>query len=102
MWEGTQRELKKNPSYQGVIVNSKDPGKEAYEIGLKDPVIAKRVETYKKTLPPPGVTSKKGMETKKVPGAYYTPQMVQKMSDEEIDLHYDDITESQKSWGKQK
>ena len=55
--------------------------------------------TYKKTLPPPGITPKKGMETKKVPGSYYTPQMVQKMTDEQIDEHYEDILESKKKWG---
>ena len=99
---GTNRQIQENPGEKAVIQNAKDPGEKAYQIGLRDPVIAKRLDTYKKTLPPPGVTSKEGMKGKKVPGAYYTPQMVQKMSDKEIDLHYDDILESQKRWGGQK
>ena len=99
---GTNRQIQENPGYKGVIQNAKNPGEKAYEIGLQDEVIAKRLETYKKTLPLPGITPKEGMTGKKVPGSYYTPQMVQKMSDAEIDLHYDDILESQKRWGGQK
>jgi len=99
---GTNRQIQENPGYKAVIQKAKNPGEKAYQIGLQDSVIAKRLETYKKTLPPPGITPKEGMKGKKVPGSYYTPQMVQKMSDEEIDLHYDDIIESQKRWGKQK
>ena len=57
--EGTDREIKKNPIQQRVIQESDDPGEEAYKIGLRDPIIAKRLETYKKTLPPPGITTKK-------------------------------------------
>lgn len=100
--EGTDREIKKKPGLQRVIQEADNPGEEAYDIGLRDPVIAKRLETYKKTLPPPGITPKKGMETKKVPGAYYTPKMVQKMTDKQIDENYDDILESQKRWGGEK
>ena len=99
---GTNRQIQENPGEKAVISNAKDPGEKAYQIGLRDSVIAKRLETYKKTLPLPGIIPKEGMKGKKVPGAYYTPQMVQKMSDAEIDLHYDDILESQKRWGGQK
>lgn len=99
---GTNRQIQENPGEKTVIQNAKNPGEKAYEIGLRDSIIAKRLETYKKTLPPPGVTSKEGMKGKKVPGSYYTPQMVQKMSDADIDEHYDDIIESQKTWGKKK
>jgi len=99
---GTNRQIQENPGYKEVIQKAKDPGERAYRIGLQDSVIAKRLETYKKTLPPPGITPKEGMKAKKVPGSYYTPQMVKKMSDAEIDEHYDDILESQKRWGGQK
>ncbi|MEA3313032.1 MAG: hypothetical protein U9Q18_01505 [Caldisericota bacterium] len=99
---GTNRQIQENPGYKKVIQEAKNPGEKAYSIGLQDSVIAKRLETYKKTLPPSGVTPKEGMKGKKVPGSYYTPQMVQKMSDAEIDLHYDDIKESQKQWGGKK
>ena len=99
---GTNRQIQENPGYKSVIQRAKNPGEKAYQIGLQDTVIAKRLETYKKTLPPPGVIPKEGMKAKKEPGSYYTPQMVQKMSDAEIDLHYDDILESQKRWGGQK
>ena len=99
---GANRQIQENPGYKEVIQNAKDPGEKAYQIGLQDEVIAKRLETYKKTLPPPGVTPKEGMKGNKVPGSYYTPKMVQDMSDKEIDLHYEDICESQKRWGGQK
>lgn len=99
---GTNRQIQENPGYKKVIQDAKDPGEKAYQIGLQDSVIAKRLETYKKTLPLPGITPKEGMKSQKVPGSYYTPQMVQKMSDKEIDEHYNDIMESQKSWGKKK
>lgn len=99
---GTNRQIQENPGYREVIQNAKDPGEKAYQIGLQDETIAKRLETYKKTLPPPGIIPKEGMKGIKVPGSYYTPQMVKKMSDEEIDLHYEDILESQKRWGGQK
>jgi len=99
---GTNRQIQENPGYRKVIQDAKDPGEKAYAIGLQDPTITKRLETYKKTLPLPGVIPKEGMKGQKVPGNYYTPQMVQKMSDAEIDLHYDDITESQKRWGNKK
>ena len=99
---GTNRQIQENPGEKTVIQNAKNPGEKAYEIGLRDSVIAKRLETYKKTLPLPGVAPKEGMKGKKVPGSYYTPQMVQKMSDAEIDEHYEDIKESQKNWGNKK
>lgn len=99
---GTNRQIQENPGYREVIQNAKNPGEKAYSIGLQDSVIAKRLETYKKTLPPPGITPKEGMKANKQPGSYYTPQMVQKMSDAEIDLHFEDIQESQKQWGGKK
>lgn len=100
--KGTNRQIQESPGYAKVIQDASNPGEKAYQIGLQDEVIAKRKDTYAKTLPLPGVTPKEGMKSKKVPGSYYTPQMVQKMSDAEIDANYDDITESQKNWGGQK
>jgi hypothetical protein len=102
VWEGTQRMIKNNDGYKYAIAHAKNPGEEAYKIGLRDEIIAQRYETYKNKLPPSGVTPKKGLESPKVPGAFYTPQMVQKMSDQEIDQHYEEILESQKNWGKSK
>lgn len=100
--EGTSRMIAENVKYRDLILNDKNPGEKAYEIGLLDPIIAKRKETYKKVLPEKGVTPKEGLETKRVPGAYYTPAQVQKMSDKEIDTHYEDIKESQKKWNPKK
>ncbi len=99
---GLKRQIEENPGYTVVIQKAKNPGEKAYQLGLQDPIIAKRLETNKKTLPLPGITSKEGMKGNKVPGTYYTPKMVQDMSDEELDLHYDDVLESQKRWGGQK
>lgn len=100
--EGTKRMIEKNKVYRDLILSDENPGEKAYEVGLLDPIIAKRHETYRKTLPTPGVTPKEGLETKRVPGAYYTPAQVQKMSNKEIDIHYLDIIESQKKWNPKK
>jgi len=99
--EGTARMIAKNRVYQDLIVNDPDPAEKAYEIGLQDPIIAKRLETYKKTLPDNPITPKTGLESK-AKGAYYTPQQVQKMSDKEVDEHFADILESQKKWNTKK
>ena len=99
--EGTARMIAKNRVYQDLIVNDPDPAEKAYEIGLQDPIIAKRLETYKKTLPDNPITPKTGLESK-AKGAYYTPQQVQKMSDKEVDEHFEDIKESQKKWNPKK
>jgi hypothetical protein len=99
--EGTARMITKNKIYRDLILNDENPGKKAYEIGLQDPIIAKRLETYKKTLPEKHITPKEGLESRPS-GAYYTPAMVQKMSDKEIDEHYLDIKESQKKWNQKK
>jgi len=100
--EGTKRMIEKNKVYRDLILSDENPGEKAYEVGLLDPIIAKRHETYKKVLPEKGVASKEGLEPKRVPGAYYTPAMVQKMSDKEVDIHYEDIKESQKKWNPKK
>lgn len=100
--EGTKRMIEKNKVYRDLILNDENPGEKAYEVGLLDLIIAKRKETYKKNLPTPGVAPKEGLESKRVPGAYYTPAQVQKMSDKEIDVHYLDIIESQKKWNLKK
>ncbi len=99
--EGTARMIAKNKIYRDLIMNDPDPAEKAYEIGLQDPVIAKRLETYKKNLPEQTVTPKTGLESKSK-GAYYTPQQVQKMSDKEVDEHFTDILESQKKWNAKK
>jgi hypothetical protein len=99
--EGTARMITKNKIYRDLILNDENPAEKAYEIGLQDPIIAKRLETYKKTLPEKHITPKEGLESRPS-GAYYTPAMVQKMSDKEIDEHYPDIKESQKKWNQKK
>jgi len=100
--EGTKRMILKNKILRDLILNDPNPGEKAYEIGLTDPIIAKRHETYKKTLPPGGRTPKDNLDTKGKTGIYYTPQMVQKLSDAEIDEHYDDIKASQAKWNEKK
>jgi hypothetical protein len=99
--EGTEKMIAKNKIYRDLILNDPDPAERAYEIGLQDPIIAKRLETYKKTLPGKTITPKEGLESKSK-GVFYTPQQVQKMSDKEIDIHYEDILESQKKWNTKK
>ena len=42
------------------------------------------------------------METKKVPGSYYTPQQVKSMTQKQLDDNWEDVLESQKRWGGEK
>jgi len=100
VWEGTQRVIKDEPDQGAIIAKSKNPGEKAYEIGLRDSVIAKRLATYKKTLPPPGKADKEGLGGTTVPGAFYSQEMVKKMSEAQIKEHYPEIQESMKKWDK--
>ncbi len=96
--EGTKRMIEKNKKYRELILDDPDPGETAYEIGLKDPIIAKRYETYKKTLPDKTVTSKEGLEGTTVPSGFYPQEMVKKMTKEQISEHWEEIEESMKKW----
>ena len=98
--EGTSRMVKENKVYGELIFNDPDPAERAYQVGLLDPIIAKRHETYKKTLPAEGVTSKEGLKGTTVPGNYYSQEMVKKMSEAQIKEHYPEIQESMKKWNK--
>ena len=98
--EGTSRMVKENKVYGELIFNDPDPAERAYQVGLLDPVIAKRYETYKKTLPAEGVTSKEGLKGTTVPGNYYSQEYVKKMSEAQIKEHYPEIQESMKKWNK--
>ncbi|MCJ7790522.1 MAG: hypothetical protein MUP69_10195 [Candidatus Atribacteria bacterium] len=100
--EGTKRMIEKNKIYRELILEDENPGEKAYEVGLLDPIIAKRKETYKKTLPPEGVTSKEGLTGTTVPGGFYTQEYVKKMSKIPgwIKEHFAEIKESQKKWNK--
>ena len=98
--EGTSRMVKENKVYGELIFNDPDPAERAYQVGLLDPIVAKRYETYKKTLPPEGVTSKEGLKGTTVPGNYYSQEMVKKMSEPQIKEHYPEIQESMKKWNK--
>ena len=96
--EGTKRMILKNKKYRELILDDPDPGETAYEIGLKDEVIAKRYETYKKTLPASTVTSKEGLEGTTVPGGFYSQAIVAKMSEKQISDHWSEIEASMKKW----
>jgi len=100
--EGTTRMVKENKVYGDLIFNDPDPAERAYQIGLLDPVIAKRYETYKKTLPPEGVTSKEGLKGTTVPAGFYSQEYVKKMAKTPgwIKEHLAEIQESQKKWTK--
>jgi len=100
--EGTDRMVAENQVYGQLIMSDKNPAEKAYEVGLLDPIIAKRYETYKKTLPASTVTSKEGLEGTTVPGGFYSQEYVKKMSNIPgwIKEHYAEIKESQKKWKK--
>jgi len=101
VWEGTKRYLKDNPSYRVVITGDKNPGEKAYEIGLLDPVIAKRVALDKKNFPDQKRTPKIGLESTETPSNYFSQKRVHGMTQEEIQANLPAIRESQKSWKKE-
>lgn len=103
--EGTKRMIERNPKYRELILNDPDPGEMAYKVGLQDPVIAKRYETYKQTMPNGKVTSKDGLEGSAAANSgYYSQDYVKQMSKTPgwITANLDKIRESQKQWGKEK
>jgi|GEM_PF-3515881 len=103
--EGTKRMIERNPKYRELILNDPDPGEMAYKVGLQDPVIAKRYETYKQTMPSGKVTSKEGLEgSAAAKSGYYSQEYVKKMSKTPgwITANLDKIRESQKQWDKPK
>lgn len=100
VWEGTKRELAKNKALQGVIISAKNPGEEAYKIGLQDPAIAKRVALDKKKFPDQKRTPKIGMEGTEVPGQFFSQERVKGMTREEIKANLPAIRKSQEKWKK--
>ena len=100
VWEGAKRYLKDNPSYKAVIVGSENPGEKAYEIGMLDPVIAKRVALDKKSFPDQKRTPKIGLESTDIPSNFFSQERVSKMSRPEIEANLVAIRESQKKWDK--
>ena len=100
VWEAAKREIEKNPGYKAVILNDKNPGEKAYEIGLLDPIIAKRVALDKKNFPDQKRTPKVGLESTDIPNNYFSQERVSKMSAPEIEANLPAIRESQKTWKK--
>lgn len=100
VWEGAKRELAKNKALQGVITSAKNPGEEAYKIGLQDPAIAKRVALNKKNFPDQKRTPKVGMEGTEVPGQFFSQERVKGMTREEIKANLPAIRKSQEKWKK--
>ena len=100
VWEATQRQIKDNPGYKAVILNDKNPGEKAYEIGLLDPIIAKRVALDKKNFPDQKRTPKVGLESTDIPSNYFSQERVSKMSAKEIEANLPAIRLSQKTWKK--
>lgn len=100
VWEGTKRMLAKKPALRAVITSSKNPGQEAYDIGLTDPTIAKRATLDKKNFPEQHRASKEGAGSTDIPAQYFSQARVLKMSAEEIKANLPAIKESQKKWDK--
>ena len=100
VWEAAKREIEKNPGYKAVILNDENPGEKAYEIGLKDPVIAKRVALDKKNFPDQQRTPKVGLDTTDVPSNFFSQERVSKMTKEEIEANLPAIRKSQEKWDK--
>jgi len=100
VWEGTKRMLIKKPALREVIKSSKNPGQEAYEIGLQDEVIAKRAALSKKNFPEGERIPKVGLDSTEVPAQYFSQERVSKMSEAEIAANLPAIRESQKKWKK--
>ena len=101
VWEGTKRQIGENPGYKAVITNDKNPGEKAYEIGLLDPVIAKRVALDKKNFPDQKRVSKVGLDSTEIVAQYFSQERVSKMSRAEIEANLPAIRESQKKWKKE-
>jgi len=101
VWEATQRQIKDNPGYKAVILNDRNPGEKAYEIGLLDPIIAKRVALDKKNFPDQKRIPKVGLESTETPSNYFSQKRVHEMSQPEIEANLPAIRESQKSWKKE-
>jgi len=100
VWEAAKRQIEENPGYKAVILNDKNPGEKAYEIGLLDPVIAKRVALDKKNFPDQQRTPKIGLDSTDVPSNFFSQERVSKMTKEEIEANLPAIRESQKKWKK--
>jgi len=100
VWEAAKRQIEENPGYKAVILNDKNPGEKAYEIGLLDPVIAKRVALDKKNFPDQKRTPKVGLDTTDVPSNFFSQERVSKMTKEEIEANLPAIRLSQKTWNK--
>lgn len=100
VWEGTKRMLKKKPALKAVITSAKNPGQEAYDIGLQDPTIAKRVTLDKKNFPDQKRTPKTGLDSTEIPAQYFSQERVGKMTAKEIQANLPAIRESQKKWKK--
>ena len=100
VWEGTKRMLIKKPALREVIKSSKNPGQEAYDIGLQDEVIAKRAALNKKNFPEGGRIPKVGLDSTEIPAQYLSQERVGKMKKEEIEANLPAIRESQKKWKK--
>jgi len=89
--------------YEQAIAADKDPGELIYKIGLMDPIIAKRAETYQGSLPVGGVTPKTGLKGTTKPTGYMTQAYVKEQQDEDpgfVRAHLKEIHESQKHWNK--
>ncbi|PKP62208.1 hypothetical protein CVT91_00010 [Candidatus Atribacteria bacterium HGW-Atribacteria-1] len=100
VWEGTKRLIENNPGYKAVITGDKNPGEKAYEIGLQDSIIAKRVALDKKNFPDQKRTSKVGLESTEIPAQFFSQERVSKMTSAEIQANLPAIRESQKKWKK--
>ena len=100
VWEGAKRMLLKKPALKAVITSSKNPGQEAYDIGLQDPDIAKRVALDKKNFPDQQRTQKVGLESTEIPAQYFSQERVAKMTKKEIQANLPAIRESQEKWKK--
>lgn len=100
VWEAAKRVIEKNPGYKAVILSDPNPGEKAYEIGLLDPVIAKRNALMKKNFSDPKRISKLGLDSTDIPNNYFSQERVSKMSEKEIEANLPAIRESQKTWKK--
>lgn len=103
--EGTKRMILKNKLYRDLILNDPNPGEKAYEVGLLDPIIAQRKETYKKTLPPKTPAPKEGLTGTTIPGGFISQEALLKIPKGEIREkyikdHWEQIEESREKWDK--
>jgi len=92
--EGTKRMIKENKMYEQALI---------YKIGLMDPIIAKRAESYQGSLPVGGVTPKTGLKGTTKPTGYMTQAYVKEQQAKDpgfVRAHLKEIQESQKHWNK--